>query len=216
MRRIMAAAGLTVSVCTLVFAPGATAGHAARCSSPHVTGMTVEKARPRARHAGCSLRLRGAKLTMASIQTIARTHVEGRTILAWVNPLCPHMAAAGPPGGEPKLTPGPTELISGLYLAGGPLLLASAPHCRAIVGTPGAGTITVRDLAPPAGDGAVVASESVQQGQLAQLMLAPGTYTVQGIFGEATINSMRGESQPLTVKIPAGETVRADVVLPVP
>jgi hypothetical protein len=216
MRRIMAAAGLTGSVCALVFAPGATAGHAARCNAAHLTGLTVEKARPRARHAGCSLRLRGVKLTMASIQTIARTHVEGGTIVAWVNPLCPHMAAAGPPGGEPKLTPGPSELISGLYLAGGPLLLASAPHCREIVGTPTAGTITVRDLAPPAGDGAVVATETVGQGQLAHLMLAPGTYSVEGVFGEASINGMHGESQPLTVKIPAGDTVRDDVVLPIP
>jgi hypothetical protein len=62
----------------------------------------------------------------------------------------------------------------------------------------------------------VVATESVEQGELAHLTLAPGTYAVQGVFGEATINGNHGESQPLTVKIPAGDTVRADVVLPIP
>jgi hypothetical protein len=36
-------------------------------------------------------------------------------------PLCVQSALPGAPQGEPFVTAGPTELVSGLYLGGGPL-----------------------------------------------------------------------------------------------
>jgi hypothetical protein len=79
-------------------------------------------------------------------------------------------------------------------------------------GEPGAGTVTVRDPA----NGSIVASQTVTRGHLATIALAPGTYTIQGTFANATINGQPGESFPTTVEIPAGKTIRQDVFLNVP
>jgi hypothetical protein len=102
--------------------------------------------------------------------------------------------------------------------AGKPLAMAgtgelspygSTPHCRSRPGEPGAGTITVRDPLTSA----IVASETVARGHLATIPLAPGTYTIQGTFANATINGRSGEPPPTTVEIQAGKTVRQDVFL---
>jgi hypothetical protein len=159
-------------------------------------------------------------VTRADTQTVARTQSHRGGITAWVNPLCPTMAEPGPPRGEPKVTRGQTALVSGLYLAGGPLRFRSVPDCSKIVGTPGAGTVTVRDPqqtgAPANGAGALVATQTVAGGHLARIPLAPGTYTVQGTFGDAIRNGEHAVSVPITVTIPAGHTVRADVALSIP
>lgn len=129
------------------------------------------------------------------------------------------MAAPGPPASEPKTTPGPTELVSGLYVAGGPHRFVSVPDCSKIAGIPGAGTITVRnpqELGAPKNElGPLVATQTVSRGQLAQIHLQPGTYAVQGTFGDAVVNGVHPVSMPITVTIAAGRTVRADVVLPI-
>jgi len=210
------AVGVVASVA--VFVP-ASAGHGTKCSL-RLTGLTVEKAKQRSARAGCSLRLRGARLTRPIIQTVARTQSNGSVVTAWLNPLCSTMGAPGPPSGEPKVTVGPTELVSGLYLVGGPHRFVSVRDCSKIAGTPGAGTITVRDphklSAPTNGAGALVATQIVPGGQLARIPLPPGTYTVQGTFGDAIQNGEHPVSRLVTVTIPARHTVRLDTVLSIP
>jgi hypothetical protein len=166
-------------------------------------------ARERSAKAGCRIRLAGAHVQVPSLQTIRR---RGRVVTVWVNPVCSGSAAAGPGISEPLITAGPTELISGLYIVGGPLRLWSEPRCTPRPGESGAGTVTVRDPA----NGSIVASQTVTRGHLATIPLAPGTYTIQGTFGNATINGQPGEPFPTTVEIQAGKTVRQDVFLNVP
>ena len=98
---------------------------------------------------------------------------------------------------------GKTELVSGLFLDGGPL--RRRPRCRP--GKPAAGTITV--VNPRTGK--VVASDSVGDGQLARIPLTRGTYTVTGTFATAFRNNQPIQTQPRTITIPAGRTVRQDV-----
>jgi hypothetical protein len=181
------------------------------CSVPKLSGLVVAAARRRVAKAGCRLRLLGAPVERDTVQTIARQRPRAgqrrRVATAWVNPLCAGSADAGPPSGEPLAKPGPTELVSGLYLVGGPLRLRSVPRCASIVGTPGAGTITVSDPAT----GAIVATDTVATGQLAKIPLPPGTYTVVGTYANAYTGDQHIESLPRTVTIPPGETIRQDV-----
>jgi hypothetical protein len=72
------------------------------------------------------------------------------------------------------MRPGPTELITGLYLVGGPALPYSTPHCRPKPGTPAPGTIEV--VRRPGGT--LVASRTVTRGRLVTFRLAPGRYRV--------------------------------------
>ncbi len=149
-------------------------------------------------------------MTMATIQTIrsqgTRPGQFTKLLTATVNPLCPVSAAIGPPQGEPLLTPGPTELKTGLFVEGGPLVLRSAPSCKELVGTSSAGTITVANAA-----GTVIADNAVvTEGQLLAIMLSPGAYTVSGVFAGGNAVG------PITVTVPAGEVVRQDLVLDVP
>jgi hypothetical protein len=125
---------------------------------------------------------------------------------------CRGSADLGPPRGEPLRTPGPTELISGLYLDGGPLVVRSAPRCNSLSGTAGAGTITVTD----AESGAIVANTTVAGGQLAKIHLPAGTYTVTGTFADAFSNGQHMETLPITVVIRPGQTVRQDVSASIP
>jgi hypothetical protein len=118
------------------------------------------------------------------------------------------MGAPGPPAGEPFLTVGPTKLVSGLFLAGGPFEVFPGP-CRQ--GIPGAGAIVVINPS----SGATVASATVARGQLAMIPVAPGTYTIDGTFADATVNGVSMTSSA-SVTIPAGRTVRQDVVASVP
>jgi hypothetical protein len=118
------------------------------------------------------------------------------------------MGAPGPPAGEPFVTAGPTELVSGLYIAGGPFEIFPG-RCRH--GTPGAGTIAVIDQA----SGATVASATITKGHLATIPLAPGTYTIDGTFADATVNGVPIKSS-LSITIPAATTVRQDIVASVP
>jgi hypothetical protein len=189
---------------------------AAACRVPRLTGLTLSVARKRAKAAGCRTRLAGARATQAAIQTIARqsTHTVGhvRVITLLVNPLCSGTVQWGPPGGEPLLTAGPTQLVSGLYLRGGPPVLRSAPRCSSLSGTPAAGTITVTQP----GTATPVATQAVARGQLATIPLPPGKYTITGIFANALPPPLFKQPAPLTVTIPAGRTVRQDLTVAVP
>jgi hypothetical protein len=126
----------------------------------------------------------------------------------WLVAECAEMGAPDPPDGEPFVTVGPTELVSGLYIAGGPFEIFPG-RCRP--GTPGAGTVAAIDPA----SGATVASATVAKGHLATIPLAPGNYTIDGTFADATVAGVPMMIS-LSVTIPAGRTVRQDVVASVP
>ena len=207
------AAGITMQAAV---APARWARHA--CPHvPRLVGLSLSAARHRAARAGCKLQVREAgngqiierqSYTRNAAQTVVRQAPRagriGRTVTVWLKPLCAQSAEPGPPAGEPFVKSGPPELISGLYLDGGPLRFV--PRCGP--GTPAAGTITV---ASPT-TGTVVASDNVVNGQLATIPLTPGTYTITGTFANAFVNNQPIETLPLQVTIPAGDTVRQDVV----
>jgi hypothetical protein len=187
---------------------------------PKLVGLSLSVARTRSAHAGCKLRVREAGTSQvveeppsgpsaAQIVTNQTPHAggAGRIVTVWLKPLCDQSAEPGPPAHEPRVKRGPTELVSGLFLDGGPL--RRTPRCRS--GTPWAGTITVANRA-----GKVVASDKVHTGKLARIRLVPGTYTIHGTFADATRNGQPIETEPQTVTIPAGEIVREDVVANIP
>ncbi len=203
---------LATAVAGSAATPGARASRV--CHAPRLTGLTLAKARLRARNAGCRLRVRGAKLEQANIQTVGRqTPGSGRrsaNVTVWLNPFCHGSAAYGPEIEEPKVTPGPTELISGFYVVGGPLRLFSAPSCKLPEPETGAGTVEVANAA-----GALVASVTSTSGHLVEIPLPAGTYTIRGTFLQAEMNSARPIRSESLV-IPAGHTVRQDFFLDVP
>jgi hypothetical protein len=187
----------------------------AACRVPRLTGLTVSGARKRAAEAGCRVRLLGAPVKRPEVQTIRGQTAHPRPLQAiavWVNPLCSGSAEAGPPHGEPFLAPGPTGLLSGLYLDGGPHRFRSAPRCASIAGTPSPGTIAVSDPL----SGAVVADKSVAEGRLASIALPPGTYVIVGTFANSFTNGQHIQSFPRTITIVAGKTVRQDVSVGIP
>jgi hypothetical protein len=190
--------------------------HSSTCRVPRLTGLVVVAARERVAKAGCHIRVLGAPLERPETQTIRRQNARPgqlrRNVTVWVNPMCWGSSALGPRKREPIVTPGPSELVSGLYLVGGPPRHWSAPTCDSLVGTPGAGTITVTDPA----SGVVVASVTVGEGQLARLALPPGTYTVVGTFAHAFTGTQHTQSRPRSVAIPARTTVRQDVSVDIP
>lgn len=116
---------------------------------------------------------------------------------------CPHPAVVVP-ANEPVYRPGPTELVSGLYIQGGPV---PPPPCRAQPRGPYAGTIRVTK----AKSGAVVARRSVRNGHLAHIKLAPGRYRISGrISGGAPATTSP------TVTIRRGYKTRQDLFEDVP
>ncbi len=117
--------------------------------------------------------------------------------------LCSQSAAPGSPPGEPFTYHGATELVSGLFLNGGPLRRSA--KCRP--GVPSAGTITVTSTIT----GSVVASDNVSRGHLARIPLAPGVYTITGTFATAFSNNQPIQARPEKVTISAGTTVRQDI-----
>jgi hypothetical protein len=108
------------------------------------------------------------------------------------------------------VTVGPTELVSGFYLDGGPPVRFSVPHCRRPVPSPGPGTVEVMDTS-----GALIATVTSTRGHFAEVPLAPGSYTARGTFLEATINGAHA-TETASVVIEADRTVRQDFVLSIP
>ena len=187
-----------------------------RCHVPRLKGLAVQTARAKAAKAGCRLRMRGAPVKQPVIQTVARQRPRAgrraKTVTIWVNPACFRSALSGPPAGEPLVTSGPTELVTGLFLEGGPLVPFSSPHCAFAREQPWAGTIEVGDHA----SGAQIATETVARGQLATFDLAPGTYDISGSFAQAQTNDQPIHARTQTVAVPAGKTVRQDITADVP
>lgn len=191
----------------------ATEAHGA-CHVPRLTGLTLAVARRRAAHAGCSLRVKGARVEQALVQTVERqSPAAGRrssTVTVQVNPFCRGEAEYPPEIHEPMVSTGPTELISGFYLIGGPLARFSDPHCKRPEPPPGAGTVEV--IGP---SGAVVATQTSTQGRFVEIPLPAGSYTIRGTFLGATINNVH-PARTVPVVIPAGHTVRQDLFLNIP
>ncbi len=128
----------------------------------------------------------------------------------WVNPVCRGSAASGPGIPEPRVTLGPTELVSGFYLDGGPLGIFSAPHCKRPEPSPGPGTVEVMNAS-----GALVATVTSTRGHFAEVPLPAGSYTVRGTFLDATINDAH-PTETKSVVVEADRTVRQDFVLSIP
>jgi hypothetical protein len=179
------------------------------CVAPAVAGLTERAAAARLHAAGCRVAVRGAALKQPAVQTVARQtpRAGSRTagVVLWVNPLCVRSAAAGPPHDQGRRR-GPTELITGLFIEGGPAVVFSAPGCRYPPGRPTAGTIQVLDPAT----GAVVRSRTIHRGRYLTFRLAPGRYLVRGRLGH------QSTTQPATVGIRPGFTTRRYVVEDVP
>ena len=146
---------------------------------------------------------------MPSIQTIhtqsERPGQVARVVTVSVNPLCSGSLNPGPPPGEPILKPGPTEIITGLFIEGGAYIERSAPNCKTLVGTSSAGTITITNSVET-----VVANTELTAGQLLSVTVPAGTYTISGVFAGGN------KVGPTTVTVPSGEIVRQDLVLDVP
>jgi len=188
----------------------AAASERAACHAPRMIGLTVSVARSRAKIAGCSLRFAGARVQVPTIQTIHTQSVlpgrPARVISVSVNPLCESSVNPGPPPGEPILKAGPSEIITGLFIEGGAVMLRSAPVCKDVVGKSDGGTITITNSV-----GTVFADHmALTAGQLLYVNVPAGTYTVSGVFAGGN------KVGPITVTVPAGEIVRQDLVLDVP
>jgi hypothetical protein len=107
------------------------------------------------------------------------------------------------PPNEPVYRSGPTELVSGLYIQGGPL---PPPPCKPEPRGPYAGRIRVTNPHT----GATVARQSVKDGHLAHIRLPAGRYEIIGHFSGGTT------PPPVKVRVKAGKKVRQDVFEDVP
>ena len=112
---------------------------------------------------------------------------------------CPHPTVPVPPN-EPVYRSGPTEVVSGFYIQGGP---APVPPCKPEPRGPYAATIRV--INPHTG--ATVARQRVKDGHLAHIAVAPGTYK---------LSTNRGVTFSPTVKVRRGYKVRQDLFEDVP
>jgi hypothetical protein len=215
-RTVAVAAALACAAGPSALAAARPSAHAhGRCRVPRLTRLTLSEVRVRARRAGCALRLEGARPEQANVQTVQRQSpaagVRSARVTVWIGRACYGSAAYGPGIQEPAVKPGPTELISGFYIAGGPLVRFSSPGCRRPEPPPQAGTVEVIDPAT----GAVIATQTSVDGVFVQIPLPAGKYTVRVTFLDATLNGAH-PSETLSVSIPAGDSVRQDFVLPVP
>ena len=183
------------------------------CRVPRLTGLTFERARVRARRAGCQFHRAGAALKLALVQTVARQSPaagdRAASVTVWTNPLCFGSAAYPPAIKEPLVTAGPTELVSGFFLVGGPLIRFSTQHCSRPRPVPEAGTVEVKNAS------GVVAIQASTRGHFVKIPLPPGTYTISGTFKDASFNGVH-PAKTQQVTITPGDTVRQDFFLDVP
>jgi hypothetical protein len=207
-RLIIPALAAAMATAAVSAASAAITPRADGCIAPRLVGLTDRAAMHKARAAGCIVHLTGAPLRQATVQTIAAQTPaaghRGAVVRLMLNPFCIGSALAGPP--PEGMRPGPTELITGLYVVGGPALPYSSPRCRRKPGKPAAGTIDVLD---PAGS-TVVASRTAKRGRRMTFRLAPGRYRVSGVTQEGPQIFAR----PFTIR--AGYTTRRYVIEPVP
>jgi hypothetical protein len=186
---------------------------ARRCTVPDVVGVNLGMARRAIASSGCSVLVRqlpahGSFVTPASPdqrQIVAsqspRSGATASAVIVRLEPLCRQPAQPGPDPRAAGTKKGPTELIVGMFLRGGPL--QTAPRCRR--GTTSAGTLTV---ATPAGH--VVAQHAVRQGRFAVFPLKPGAYVLSGVFAAGA------HPPPQQVTIAAHRTTRLNLTADIP
>jgi len=187
------------------------------CVAPDVVGVSLAMARRALGDSGCAVTVRqlpahGSYVTPASPdgrQLVARQRpaAGGRSqgVTVWVKPLCAQPANPGPPRRGPLSEKGPTELIAGLYLQGGPL--QTSQSCRR--GSSAAGTVTVSTAA-----GKLIARRSVRAGRFVIFPLAPGSYVVAGtLAGKAGRSAQLPSAQ---VTLGARRTTRLNLVASIP
>jgi hypothetical protein len=215
----VALVGMAVCAVTLgVPSAGAGTARGPICRAPRLVGLTLEQAVGQMNVAHCDgVHPREPDGSPAEAITSTQRVIERQSpepgapataVTVWLRPLCRQSADPGPPPGEPFIRRGPTSLVSGLFLDGGPLRRRSS--CRS--GTPSPGTIEVLDPA----DTHLIARQRVRAGKLADVRLAPGSYLVRGTFADATRNGMAMQTLPVRVLIPAHRIVRRDVVANIP
>jgi hypothetical protein len=217
---IASARALLVAGALLCAVSGNTSAHQAvtvgrGCRAPRLTGLTLSVARKRAARVGCKLRVKGAVLEEADVQTVERQSPArgGRSasVTVWLNPYCRREAAYGPEFKEPVVRPGPTELVSGFFLVGGPDdRQFSDPGCKLPAPSPGAGTVEVTNVS-----GGVVATQTSTSGHFVEIPLPAGSYTITGTFLGATINGVHPQESE-SIVIPSGHSVRQDFFLNIP
>jgi hypothetical protein len=205
---------LVVAVLACVASVGvlssAAAGSGGGCHAPLLEGLTFKLARAIAGHAGCKIRIKGNPLAMARIQTVARQSPAAGgvapAVTVWLNRVCRKGGDQGPEIHEPKITVGPTRLLSGFYIVGGPAPhYFSAPKCpRHPEPPPCAGTVEVINAS-----GVVVSTQTSVARQFVEIPLPAGSYTIRGTFANATVNGVH-PTVSQSVVVPAGHTVRQD------
>jgi hypothetical protein len=114
---------------------------------------------------------------------------------------CPHPSVPVP-AHEPKYTSGPTELVSGLYIQGGAV---PPPPCHPEPRGPYAGKLTITNR-----NGTFRATQTVGNGHLAHIPLAPGHYRLNGRLAGG------GSTVPVDFTVRAGQKVRQDAFEDVP
>ncbi len=205
------------AVLAVAAVPGAAAaqGSQSGCRAPDVVGVSLASARAALGASGCQVLVRElpghgefvAPNTPQGRQIVARQSPRAgastELVTIWLQPLCSQPAQPGPAQAR-AVTSGPTELISGLFLLGGPA--RTSTQCR--TGNPLAGTITVRRLA----GGRAIASRAVREGRFAVFPLSPGRYEVQGSFADARQSGAPIETVPEPVTITAQRTTRLNLI----
>ncbi len=184
------------------------------CVVPDVVGVNLAQARHALEASGCQMSVsqlppHGSYVTPSTAQDrqlirrqqpAAGSHASAVKVFA--APLCAQPALPGPPGHGPRSSGGPTELITALYLKGGPV--RTTPYCRR--GTPSAGTVIVSTP-----DGRTLVRRQVRSGNSAVFPLSPGRYLVGGtVAGNASSGPVQVATVPVTIT--ARHTTQLDVV----
>jgi hypothetical protein len=204
---------LTLATVAATPASGGAAGSAGACIAPDVVGVNLAMARRALGDSGCGVAVRqlpahGSYVTPASAdgrQLVARQSpsagAHSQAVTVWLKPLCAQPANPGPQQRGPLVEKGPTELVAGLYLQGGPR--QTSPSCRR--GASQAGTVTV---STPAGK--VIARRAVRAGHFGIFPLAPGQYVVAGTLAAHGGSPSRLPRAPVTLA--ARRTTRLNLV----
>ncbi len=106
-----------------------------------------------------------------------------------------------------RLTPGPTELVSGLFVGAYPPPRRTLEPCEERDVGLGPGTVEVRNSS-----GELVASQPSGETHFAEITLPPGTYQVTATFLGVKDNGEHPQEAE-SVTIPAGYSVRKDFLV---
>jgi hypothetical protein len=186
------------------------------CVAPDVVGVNLAMARRALSSSGCGVTVRqlpghGSFVTPSGPdgrQIVARQSPGGggrtSSVTVFLEPLCAQPAQPGPKHAGAEQRRGPTELVAGLYVEGGPL--QTSPHCRNAL--PQGGTLTVSSSA-----GEIVASRRVRDGHFAIFPLAPGSYVLAGSLSRA---GGRLDVPPTGFTIAARRTTHVNTVAVLP